>query len=132
MADPEQILGHRDASAVPDFSPLPRAIFLLHRMERATHAEISVKLEVTQAVVESAIAHVLVNLVRMREGRALQACIYADVVAAEASLYSKFQSGEAAWRHANATERLGLSRALRAWGGTTDFDAWLWYQVTGR
>lgn len=131
MGDPEHTLSLGDAANAPGFSPLPRAIFLLHRIERATHSDISSRLEVSQSVVESAIAHVLVNLVRMREGRPLQPCIYPEVVAAEVRLHSTFQTEEAAWRDANASNRLGLSRSLRAWGGTTDFDAWLWHCVTG-
>ena len=130
MVDQEQtrlrVGGAPSAAAI---SPLPRVIFLLHRTEGATHGEIAAKLRVTQAVVECAIAHVLVTLVRMREGKPPQPCIYPDVDAAEAGLHEVFRASQPAWRVSNAVNRYNVSPSLRAWGGKTEFDAWLWDQV---
>jgi hypothetical protein len=119
-----------DPSAVEAFSPLPRAIFLLHKIKRITHAEIAERLDITQVVVECSIAHVLTSIVRIREGKAPQPCIYPNVEIAEAKLRAAFQIDQAAWKTASSLNGLGGSRTLRAWGGHTDFDAWLWHQGT--
>jgi hypothetical protein len=101
---------------------------LLHRIKGITHAEIAERLDITQVVVECSIAHVLTTIVRMKEGEKPKSCIYPNVEIAEAKLRATFQVDQAGQKTAYSFNSLGVSPTLRAWGGHTDFDAWLWHQ----
>jgi len=118
-------------SAASAFSPLPRVIFLLHRIEGVTHADMAFRLNITQAVVECCIAHVLSNIVRMREGQSPQPCVYANVEAAETILQSAFDDEQADWQYTKDEASRRVSRTLLAWGGKSEFDSWLWHKASG-
>lgn len=104
---------HNDATlaayeaAVAALTPLPRAVFLMYRVDELPYRQIATRLGLDIPEVEACIAHAICTIARLVDGDAVGDDTPELIATAEARLFERF--------------RASLACRTRLWS----FDAWL-------
>lgn len=107
---PDRALLAAYAAAVDALSPLPRIVFLMHRVDDLTYATIAERLSLNDDVVEACMIHALARIARHVDGWPDAEAPPAAIVRAEAELLRQYRAGVFARLRGRSFERWLLER----------------------